>query len=71
MTARACCRRHPRRQARPPPAGQARRGPSDAAGQPAGPTEVVYGFGRIDASGRVTDRATIAALGWRGGDRLT
>ena len=33
--------------------------------------EVVYGFGRIDASGRVVDRATIAALGWRGGDRLT
>jgi hypothetical protein len=29
------------------------------------------GFGRIDASGRVADRATIAALGWRGGDRLT
>jgi hypothetical protein len=33
--------------------------------------DVVYGFGRIDASGRVADRATIAALGWRGGDRLT
>ncbi len=33
--------------------------------------EVAYGFGRIDASGRVADRATIAALGWRGGDRLT
>jgi hypothetical protein len=32
---------------------------------------VVYGFGRIDASGRVADRTTIAALGWRGGDRLT
>jgi hypothetical protein len=32
---------------------------------------VVYGFGRIDASGRVADRATIAALGWSGGDRLT
>ena len=32
---------------------------------------MVYGFGRIDASGRVADRATIAALGWRGGDRLT
>ena len=27
--------------------------------------EVVYGFGRIDASGRVADRAIIAALGWR------
>jgi bifunctional DNA-binding transcriptional regulator/antitoxin component of YhaV-PrlF toxin-antitoxin module len=32
---------------------------------------VIYGFGRIDASGRVADRATISALGWRGGDRLT
>jgi hypothetical protein len=32
---------------------------------------MVYGFGRIDASGQVADRATIAALGWRGGDRLT
>ena len=31
--------------------------------------DVVYGFGRIDASGRVADRVTIAALGWRGGDR--
>ena len=33
--------------------------------------DVVYGFGRIDASGRVADRAVISALGWRGGDRLT
>jgi bifunctional DNA-binding transcriptional regulator/antitoxin component of YhaV-PrlF toxin-antitoxin module len=32
---------------------------------------VVYGFGRIDASGRVADRAVISALGWRSGDRLT
>jgi bifunctional DNA-binding transcriptional regulator/antitoxin component of YhaV-PrlF toxin-antitoxin module len=32
---------------------------------------VVYGSGRIDASGRVADRSAIAALGWRGGDRLT
>jgi hypothetical protein len=38
---------------------------------PLGRSEVVYGFGRIDASGRVADRVTIAALGWRGGDRLT
>jgi hypothetical protein len=38
---------------------------------PPGRPEVVYGFGRIDASGRVADRVTIAALGWRGGDRLT
>ena len=38
---------------------------------PPGRPDVVYGFGRIDASCRVADRATIAALGWRGGDRLT
>ena len=38
---------------------------------PPGRPDVVYGFGRIDASGRVADRATITALGWRGGDRLT
>jgi hypothetical protein len=38
---------------------------------PPGRPDVVYGFGRIDASGRVADRATIAALGWRGDDRLT
>ena len=38
---------------------------------PPGRPAVVYGFGRIDASGRVADRTTIAALGWRGGDRLT
>jgi hypothetical protein len=34
-------------------------------------SDVVYGLGRIDASGRVADRAVTAALGWRGGDRLT
>jgi hypothetical protein len=33
--------------------------------------DVVYGIGRIDASGRVADRAIAAALGWCGGDRLT
>jgi len=33
--------------------------------------DAIYGFGRIDASGRVADRITIAALGWQGGDRLT
>src|SRR5260370_23027958 len=38
---------------------------------PPGRPDVVYGFGRIDASGRVADRVTITALGWRGGDRLT
>jgi bifunctional DNA-binding transcriptional regulator/antitoxin component of YhaV-PrlF toxin-antitoxin module len=37
---------------------------------PAAPADVVYGFGRIDASGRVADRAIISALGWRPGDRL-
>jgi hypothetical protein len=29
--------------------------------------DVVYGLGRIDASGRVADRAIISALGWRAG----
>ncbi len=46
------------------------RRPMPLAGPPGRPV-VVYGFGRIDASGRVADRVTIAALGWRGGDRLT
>jgi bifunctional DNA-binding transcriptional regulator/antitoxin component of YhaV-PrlF toxin-antitoxin module len=32
---------------------------------------VVYGIGRIDASGRIADRAVTSALGRRGGDRLT
>lgn len=32
---------------------------------------MVYGLGRIDASGRIADRAITRALGWRGGDRLT
>jgi hypothetical protein len=35
------------------------------------PEGVVYGLGRIDASGRVADRTVLRALGWRGGDRLT
>ena len=35
------------------------------------PADVVYGTGRIDASGRVTDQAVGCALGWREGDRLT
>ncbi len=42
-----------------------------ALASPPGRPDVVYGFGRIDASGRVADRVTIAALGWCGGDRLT
>jgi hypothetical protein len=44
--------------------------PMSLASPPSRP-EVIYGFGRIDASGRVADRVTIAALDWRGGDRLT
>jgi hypothetical protein len=36
---------------------------------PPGRPDVVYGFGRIDASGRVADRAITSALGWRPGDR--
>ena len=35
------------------------------------PQDVVYGVARIDASGRICERAIIAALGWVGGDRLT
>jgi hypothetical protein len=32
---------------------------------------MVYGIGRIDASGRIADRAVTSALGWLAGDRLT
>jgi hypothetical protein len=35
------------------------------------PAGVVYGMGRIDASGRVCDRAVTATLSWQAGDRLT
>jgi len=38
---------------------------------PAAADDVLYGFGRIDASGRVADRAITSALGWHAGDRLT
>lgn len=38
---------------------------------PAAPPDVVYGMGRIDASGRVADRAITQALNWQAGDRLT
>ncbi len=38
---------------------------------PSAPADVVYGIGRIDASGRIADRAVTSALGWRSGDRLT
>jgi hypothetical protein len=34
-------------------------------------TDTVYGIGRLDASGRIADRAVTGALGWSGGDRLT
>ena len=38
---------------------------------PSPPEDVVYGIARIDASGRICERAVITALGWAGGDRLT
>ena len=53
-------------------AGAARRLP--LASSPASPPplgDVIYGIGRIDASGRIADRTVICALGWRNGDRLT
>jgi hypothetical protein len=43
-------------------------GPTAVLSVPAG---VVYGTGRIDASGRVTDQAIALTLGWHEGDRLT
>lgn len=55
-----------RRRQGQPSAGQ----PVPLASPPARP-DVVYSCGRIDASGRVADRLTMAALGWCGGDRLT
>jgi hypothetical protein len=52
--------------------GTARRPPVAAAPEvPAVPDDVVYGFGRMDESGRVADRAMTSALGWQPGDRLT
>ena len=38
---------------------------------PAAADDVLYGSGRIDASGRVADRAITSVLGWQAGDRLT
>ena len=38
---------------------------------PSAPKDVAYGIGRIDATGRIADRAVTTALGWNGGDRLT
>jgi bifunctional DNA-binding transcriptional regulator/antitoxin component of YhaV-PrlF toxin-antitoxin module len=53
-------------------AGSLRRLPLAAVpGIPAPAGDVLYGFGRIDASGRVADRAVTIVLGWRAGDRLT
>ena len=43
--------------------------PLPIAGPPAAlsaPADVVYGTGRIDASGRIADQAISCALGWRG-----
>ena len=34
------------------------------------PADLIYGAGRLDASGRVSDRAVTSALGWNAGDRL-
>ena len=70
MTARPVPR-CPGRQPRPSPLGRAGAGRPVPLASPPGRPDVVYGFGRIDASGRVADRVTIAALGWRGGNRLT
>jgi hypothetical protein len=35
------------------------------------PQGVVYGIARVDASGRICERAVITALGWASGDRVT
>ena len=65
LRARAGAREHGR-------AAPARRLPMAAAPEvPAVPDDVVYGFGRMDESGRVGDGAMTAVLGWRAGDRLT
>ena len=50
----------------------ARRLPVAAAPEvPAVPDDVVYGFGRMDESGRVADRVMTSMPGWQRGDRLT
>ena len=78
MTSALIASRHP---LGAPPPGNWPRGRPGAAGPlplPASPgqapalaADVVYGLGRIDASGRVADRTVTRALGWHGGDRLT
>ena len=51
--------------------GTARRLPVAAAPEvPAIPDDVVYGFGRMDESGRVGDRAMTGVLGWQPGTGL-
>ena len=35
------------------------------------PGDIVYGLARLDASGRICDRALTDVLGWCAGDRLT
>jgi len=52
-------------------AAPVRRLPVAAPEVPTVPDDMVYGFGRIDESGRVGDRAMIGVLGWQPGDRLT
>jgi hypothetical protein len=38
---------------------------------PAPPSELVYGMGRVDSSGRIGDSQVMRALGWQAGERLT
>ena len=45
--------------------------PASPGQAPALAADVVYGLGRMDASGRVADRTVTRALGWHDGDRLT
>ena len=62
----------PRGRPRQPRARQADHSPPTARPAPevpAVPDDVVYGFGRMDESGRVADRAITGGLGWQAGDR--
>ena len=59
---------------RPDRTGSARSRPLPLARAEAAPSvrdDVMYGIGRIDASGRISDRTVTQALGWSGSDRLT